>query len=335
MTAMIPPNVPFPVPLTAKARTIARKRVYSQFDARQQYRAGLARYAVEFYLSCMAFDLAPTVDRDSEAITAQLLEGADATILGLGRIACCAVEPGDSIVCVSADAWSARLTHAIVQIDAQGKRAEILGFSSKAVPDDGCIALDQLQPIDELPQYLHDCQATTILSQAWTWALAREQQLQTLTASIGIALQNWQLSPLEPHFAVRAPRSPHIGLTLPQPRSADRTSRSPQVGLMPDDPISIAKAIYLKDLALDLVVSISPKEDGRLRVVLTIAAGDRPLPQGVSLTVLDETGQIFQQLNAPGDSAVLTPQPFSAVPRDRFALELRYDTAQHVENFAV
>lgn len=313
MTVMTPPTTGFPVPLTNKARTIACERIRPQLDAERQYRAGLARYAVEFYLHCMAFDLDPDARESADPITSQLLETADVAIKNLGKLECCAVAPGAEVVQVPADAWSDRLAYAVVKIDARGRQAEILGFSAEA-PAGGCIPLKRLQPIDELPQYLHDCK-TTVISPIWAWAQVQEQQLNALTESLCATFRNWQLRSPEPSFAYRW--------------RSERTLPSP--GL--DEPMLVTKTISLQNLALELVLGIRLKGDGRWGIGLSLEEKDRFLPAGLRLTVIDEDERVFQELTAAGNDPFLVTRPFTAAPGEAFTIALSYGTDEHTEAF--
>ncbi|MEO0377967.1 MAG: DUF1822 family protein, partial [Cyanobacteria bacterium P01_A01_bin.17] len=177
----------FPVPLTSKAWNIAQKQVQPQFDAdhnQQQFRNGLAVYAVDFYLKCMAVEVEP----HHNPILSQLLEGADLMVKDMGRLECCPIQAGETTFQVPVDAWCDRIAYVMVQIEDHLEQAQILGFNPQPVPPSGKIFLSQLQPIEALPQYLHESQ-TTVLSQVWAWA--REQGNVLAESAVG-AVHGWR-----------------------------------------------------------------------------------------------------------------------------------------------
>ena len=302
-------NAGFPVPLTSKAWDIAQKHVQPQFDAdhnQQQFRNGLARYAVDFYLRCIAFD----TESNSDPIRAQFVEGAELAIKNLGTVECCPIQPGDTRFTVPVDAWCDRIAYIVVQIEDHFKQAQILGFSPQPIPGNGEIHLKQLQAIDALPQYLCDCK-TTALSQVWSWA---REKGQALTDSVGGTLHGWQLTQ-DLNLAFMGAEQPH------SPELA-----SPQTQ---KNHALVSKAVQLQDLDLELVMDLSPKENGSLRVELMLEAEQR-LPDKLQLAIIDESGQIFQQLS-PEDGWVA--RPFSAAQNERFSIELRYGDTKHAESF--
>lgn len=304
----------FPVPLTSKAWNIAQKQVQPQFDAdhnQQQFRNGLAVYAVDFYLKCMAFEVEPR----HNSILSQLLEGADLVIKDMGRLECCPVRAGETTFQVPVDAWCDRIAYIMVQIEDHLEQAQILGFHPQPVPPSGKISLSQLQPIEAFPQYLHESQ-TTVLTQVWAWA--REQRNALAESAVG-AFYGWQRS-----------------LTLAEMSLATRSveEQKPQLSVSDlRDQVLVSKAIQLQDLNVEVIMALSPKAEGRFKIELVIEA-EQPLPSHLQLAVVDAAGQTFQQLS-PTSRGDLMPRPFSAVPGERFCLQLSYGEAEHVENFVI
>jgi hypothetical protein len=305
-------NSGFPVPLTSKAWNIAQSRVQPQFDAdhnQQQFRHGLALYAVEFYLRCMAFN----VESKPAPILAQFIEGAELAVKNLGILECCPVQTGDTSVQVPVDAWCDRLAYVVVHIEDHFKQAQIIGFSSQPIPPHGKIHLSQLQTVDALPQYLYDCK-TTALSQVWFWA---KEQGQALAESVGGTLQGWQLTQ---------------DLTLAFMGADGLVTSAIESNLTASSGhAQVSKIVQLNDLDLELVMDLSPKEDGSLRIELMVES-KQAVPDSVQLAVIDEAGQIFQQI-VPADDCVA--HPFSALPRERFSVELSDGETKHTENFVI
>ncbi|MGB7416924.1 MAG: DUF1822 family protein, partial [Thermosynechococcaceae cyanobacterium] len=196
------------------------------------------------------------------------------------------------------------------------KQAQILGFSPQPIPPNGEINLKQLQAVDTLPQYLYDCQTTT-LSHVWSWA---REQGQALAESVGGTLQGWQPTP-ELKLAF---------MGLEQSNGLD--SDPSECDAAPDHAL-VSKMIQLQDLDLALVMNLSPKEEGSLRVELMVESEtEQPLPEAIQLTIRDQAGQIFQQLSTEGD---LIARPFSAASHERFSVELSYGEAKHTEDFVI
>lgn len=312
----------FPVPLTSKAWSIAQKQVRPQFDAdynQRQFRNGLALYAVEYYLQCMAFEVEATVCESTQALRSQFLDSAQLDVKDFGTLECCPVQPGETTFQVPADAWCDRLAYVIVQIEDHLKQAQILGFKPQPVSSDGTIPLLQLQPIADLPQYLEASQ-TTALTQVWAWANA---QRQVLSDAVVGAFQGWR-SAQEFYFAE---------LSFATRSGGNPLSNSTATSL--DDRVVVSKVVQLQDLDLELVMDLSTKADGSIKVVLMVDTEvEQSLPEIVQLTIFDEAGQIFQQLS-PTRSGELITRPFSAALNERFSIELSYGNAKHIENFVI
>ena len=311
----------FPVPLTSKAWTIAQKQIRPQFDAdynQQQFRNGLAVYAVEFYLQCMAFEIETNDGHQTQALRSQFLDCAQLDVKDFGTLECCPVQPGETTFQIPVEAWCDRLAYVIVQIDDHFKQAQILGFKPQPVSSDGTIPLLQLQPIADLPQYLEASQ-TTALSQVWAWANA---QRQVLSNTVVGAFQGWRSA--QEFYGAE--------LSLATRSGGNQPSTSTVASL--DNHAVVSKVVQLHDLDLALVMDLSTKEDGSLRVELMVEPEvEQALPHTVQLIIFDEAGQIFQQL-FPTEGKLIT-RPFSAVLNEHFSIEVSYGNAKHIENFVI
>jgi hypothetical protein len=126
----------------------------------------LAVCAVHFYLTCMDVDSDREASQSWDPLAQILMDVADLTILGVGRLECCPIVAGTEIVQVSPDVQFDRVGYVVVEFDADLNKATLLGFAPTA--EQGEIHVYQLRSLDDLMihlQQLMDRKPDVTLSQ--------------------------------------------------------------------------------------------------------------------------------------------------------------------------
>lgn len=321
MTSTLP-TFGFPVPLTSKVWAKAQSHIHPKFDAdhnQKEFRKKLALYAVEFYLRCMAFKIEPKASDSHDPILSKFLESADLMVQGYGKLECCPVLAGDTSAHVPIDAQGARLAYVIVQLEEHYQQAQILGFNSQLLSANGEIDLHQIQPIDELPQFLFDCK-TTVLQKIWRWSQEQRQALTALSEPLRDTCSGWQLSP---------------DLNLAYMRFASDDAAEPPKS-QSELPVVVSKIVQVQDLDLKLVMYLAPEQDGKFQIEIMVEpVMEQTLSDNLQLAIIDEAGQIFQQLSVSNHEGDLVTRPFSATPGEHFSVELILGSAKHTESFVI
>lgn len=325
MTSAIP-SFGFPVPLTSQVWAKAQSHIHPKFDAdhnQQEFRKRLALYAVDFYLRCMAFKIKPEASDSNDSILSQFLESADLMVQGYGKLECCPVLTGDTSVQVPIDAQDDRLAYVVVRLEEHYQQAQILGFNSQPLSSNGEIDLHQIQPIDELPQFLYDCK-TTVLQKIWCWAQEQRQQLAALSEPPRNTCSDWQLS-----------QNLNLAYMRFESDDAPGQAQSPSQSHS-EAPVFVSKIVQVQDLDLELVMYLAPKQEGKFQIEIMVEpVVEQELPDTLQLAVIDEDGQTFQQLSLSSHEGDLVTRPFLAAPCEHFSVDLIYGSAKHTENFMI
>lgn len=121
----------FTVTLTPEAYRIAERRRQS-FDqpkkAQQIYLNTLALYAVSFYCQCMGIETSWQNSNFFDPICITLLDVTDIELVGLGKLECRPVLPGQVNCFIPAELWEPRIGYVAVEVDNSTKEATLLGF---------------------------------------------------------------------------------------------------------------------------------------------------------------------------------------------------------------
>ena len=156
-----------PIPLTTEILHIAQQFANEQpisDKAQQVYLNTIAVCAVNNYLRIIGIPTNITAG-DSWNPAIRLAEDvADLWITGKGSLECRPVKRGASSCDISLEAGLDRIGYIVVEIDEDRKEAVLLGFTPN-VPAKGKLSLDELDPLLQLPSYLHGLRPLLKLSQ--------------------------------------------------------------------------------------------------------------------------------------------------------------------------
>ena len=199
---------------------------------------------------------------------------ADLKIDGFGKLECRSLRAGESTCYMPPEVWEDRIGYTVLRLEEDGRSATILGFVKKVSTE--YLALDHLEPIENLCEAIAALRPKPIRIIDW---------FQGLFDSVWQEIETLLVNP-QPQFAWKsANRS-----TISNP-SANQTE------------VRRGKAIdlsdYLPNCQVALVVTIWQETENKTNIRLAVyPITGMYLPQFLKLVVLDETGNVFKEVES-------------------------------------
>ncbi|BAY61674.1 hypothetical protein NIES22_17410 [Calothrix brevissima NIES-22] len=271
-------NFAVPLPITQAARRIAQNFASQQptpEKAAQVKLNTLAILVVQEYLQFMDIPTNLTASDSWNSLMRLFADVADLALPSLGSLECRPVKSHAHTCFVPPETWEERIGYVVVQIDDSLREAKLLGFVPSVFTED--LPLTQLQPPEALIEHLEQlkqAEASVVNLRQW-FAGIFESGWQSLEA-----LWNSQAPTLAFSF-----RSAEVF----EPQTPDHSQPVTRRAKLLDLGIQVA------DKPLMLIVEISPlsEEKTSIRLQLHPTGNEIYLPEGVQLTVLDESGAVF------------------------------------------
>jgi hypothetical protein len=338
------------VPLTTVDRQLAQVLAESHDDPHQRpqvYANTLTVQAMQTYFRWMQVP----VDLDQSHSQHQpQVDVADLYLPELSqRLECCPVRSGATHCPIAPRRQTGRLGYVAVELDAAGYEAKLLGFLSGSklrtllpqIPN-GQVSLQQFAPLDDLLSAL-----TPQPIGLGDWLQGKFaphwQALQTLVAP----LPEFACLPIVDDLPTAPVTAADLESLLHQLRSVpedDEETRWKLVerlwSLQPDHPAAGVRrgadlGLYLDGAAIALVVSILPKPNGQMAILLRVYPTQQPhLPVGLQLAGLYESGVAFIDATARAQDNYIQLK-FSASAGERFVVQIRHSDGEYAEHFMV
>lgn len=320
----------FQIKLTLSAWLNAEKFAGGQKSDRQKkqvYFNTLAVSAVNNYLQYLGWqtDVINSYSWNRELQT--LLDVSDLKLTNGGRIECRPVENDSQQMVISEDAGKDTIVHVAVRLRTNQSCAEILGFVAK--PKASAIAIDGLQPIEELAGYLAKYTNTT----AFSFAKCKVRPITAREAAS--TWQTWQ-SFCQTHpqiandcdgFAYRTALEDVRKLELENCDYDFLEGRMVKLWeleteLQSQTVVLIVESSQKQDEALDITIKICPTGSTGL------------LPSGLVVDVLDERQEIVLQARVTSDSNAVEFL-LEGEPEDTFSIKATFNEAIFTESFMI
>jgi Protein of unknown function (DUF1822) len=338
------------VPLTTADRQLAQVLAAAHPDPDQRTqidRNTLSVQAMQTYFRWMQVPVDLDQSRSQNQPQADV---ADLYLPELGqRVECCVVRSGETHCHIAPSQQTGRLGYVAVQLDEPGYEAKLIGFLPQAkwhrlrsqIPD-GQVALGQFEPLDQLLLALTP--APTPLS-SWLRGEfpAHWQRLSTLASP----LPEFACLPIVADLPTHPTDESDLESLLAQLRSVpedDEESRWKLVerlwSLKPDHPAAgvrrgVDLGMYLAGAAIALVVSVLPKPNGAMAILLRVYPTQQThLPPGLQLAGLYESGVSFLDATARAHDNYIQLK-FSALAGERFGVQVRHGDGEYMEHFMV
>ncbi len=320
-----------PMPIMPKiiqmAQGLAQKQPTAE-KAEQVYWNTLAVWAVRDYLELMEIDTDIDHSDFANPVVCLGADVADLKVKGLGTLECRPVKVFENhsgsenyrwipeFGSIPPEVWQERIGYVFVAIDLKRKESKLLGFTQTA--GTGQVCLPQLQPFDELFEYLDQLTNPIVNLNQWFshQFAAGWQQLEEL----------WE-SDSEPSIS---------GQTVPAFRRFQT-----DVQLFPDADIMRAKLI---DLGMELgthrialVMALTQESDRKVSVFVQVhpTGGDRYLPGNLTLALLSESGDRLQAVQSRGLDLWVQLRQFRVEPGTNFGLQVVLNGVSVTESFTL
>jgi hypothetical protein len=298
----VPEDMTLRLPITSQAIEFGRQ--FSQAQPTQITRERLnlntlAVYTVHNYLEMMGFRTNLQAGDSWNPIARMCADVADLEVLGIGKLECRPVKPGEREYIIPPEVWLDRIAYAFVQIDLDTREATILGFTPQAR---ATIAPDRLRSVEELIDRLHDLMETPMVKlDRW------------LQGAIDTAWQTIEALFPTSELAFRS-----------EPNQIVRRAKSIDLG------------IQLQSYSVALIVELIPESnDERTQIRLQVRPIDRIyLPPDLQLIVLDDTDTVFLEAQSRTADNLIQLQ-FTGNIGENFRVNIALGTAQIIEQFMI
>ncbi|MBW4671454.1 MAG: DUF1822 family protein [Cyanomargarita calcarea GSE-NOS-MK-12-04C] len=311
------PLLPFalPLPISSAARRIAQQFSQGQLTkerAEQVMLNTLAVCVVNDYLQMMEIPTDLQAGDIYNPVMRVCTNIADLVLPGVGRLECRPVRSDEQVCSIPPETWEERVGYVVVEVDESLQEAKLLGFVRHASTEE--LSLSQLQPPEALIEHLGQLRQPTVNLGQWFAGMfdAGWETLESL----------WNQPEFRPAYAFRS------GETVEENPSKQQavTRRAKLINL----------GIQIANQPVILLVEISPQanEQTNIRLQVHSAGNEIYLPQGVHLTILDESGAVFLEAQSRSADNYIQLQ-FRGELKERFSVKVALDEASVTQNFVI
>ena len=305
------------LPITASARNTAKRFASQQSSpdvAERVRRNTLSVLVMRDYLEMMGIATNLEASDSWHPVVRLCADVADLEIDGLGKLECRSLQAGESTCYMPPEVWEDRIGYTVLRLEEDGRSATILGFVKTVSTED--LSLDRLEPIENLCEALQDPKPVPVspISRIIDWFQglfdAGWQELETL-------------------------------LVNPQPQFARgwRSENTISIPSLNQIEVRRGKAIdlsdYLPNCQVALVVTTWQETENKTNIRLAVyPVTDKCLPQFLKLVVLDETGNIFKEIESRSIDNFIQFE-FSGDVGEHFSAQVIFAELVVTENFVI
>ncbi len=303
------------LPITQEARKTAHSFANQQLSTEKaaQVRLNtLAVWVVNDYLHLMNI---PT-ELKTSAIWNQVLRYcanvADLELPTIGRLECRPVLANQEICYVPPETWEERIGYVVVEIDDSYQEARLLGFTRSTATEE--LSLSELEPVEILIEHLGKLRQIVNLSQWFSGIFeAGWQSIESL----------WNMPEYTPACAFRGVQTLERNTVQPPNQLASRAKL-------------IDLGLQIHQQPMMLIVELTPTINQQTNIYIQLyATGNQVhLPEGIKLTVLDESGEVFLAAQARRKDNYIQLE-FRGKAREQFSIVIGLDNAKFVETFMI
>ncbi|AFY44949.1 DUF1822 family protein [Nostoc sp. PCC 7107] len=308
------------LPITQAAFRIAQQFANQQphpTKAEQVRLNTLAIWVVNDYLQMMEIPTNLSVGDSWNPIMQLCSNVADLEIASIGRLECRPMKLAEQVCSIPPETWEDRIGYVVVQIDESLQEANLLGFIQSV--NNEFLPLHQLQPLEKL--------------------IDRIAQLKTSPVQTLVNLSQWLVGQVDAAWqTVESLRE----LLESRPNYAFRGSITTEESSIHQHPAPTKRAklidlgIQIANQPLMLIVEISPEPEMKtsIRLQLHPTRNQVYLPEGVKLTVLDESGEIFLEAQARSADNYIQLQ-FRGEIQEKFSVAISLNDMSIQEHFMI
>jgi len=323
----IVPKSTFSVALTQSVHRLANQLAKQQSNpekAQQVYLNCLTIHAVSFYCQCMGIE---TENNCRNLVTSLPVDVANLSLKNIGTLKCLPVCSESQVVKIPSGVRENRIGYLVVQFNKSLTEGTLLGFVKTVKTPE--LPLIQLGSLEDFLEQIEKIETlTTVINLIQWFENIFEKGWQNCTEAF---------KPSAPQLAWRFMPNPSQ-VTKKNRQRRDSGNFPSRLG-MKKPRVTGVKPINLgtnqTNYALDLVVSLTEAVEEKMDIEVQIHPRDREtLPLGLTLSIIDETGQVFSERSAEINSTMLT-KGFRGKLKEQFTLKLSLAEASFTENFAV
>lgn len=308
------------LPIGQTARNIAQQFANQQptFAKAEQVRLNtLAVSVVNDYLQMMGI---PTNLKKSDSwnpILQLCANVADLEIPLIGRLECRNVPLHAQECLIPPETWEERIGYVVVQINESSQEAHILGFIQSV--DTELLPLNQLQPIEGLIDCIAHIKASPIqpLVNLSQWFIHQFEAGWQTVESLRELLE------ASPNYAFRG------GVT-----TEETSPNHPQMTTKRAKLIDLGIQIANYPVMLIVEISSEPNAQTSIRLQIHPTGNQIYLPEGLKLTVLDESKEVFLEAQARSADNYIQLQ-FRGEIQERFSVQISLDDMSFTESFII
>jgi hypothetical protein len=262
------PDLAMPFPIANVARRHARAYAAQYFipDTHRVYLNALAVLVADAYLRLLNFQTNLMQPERWNAADRLWGEASELELVGLGKIECCAVLAGQTVVFLPPETWVDRIGYLFIEVAASEKAAKLVGF----LPTDPLeifeaeVIIKNLQSIDQMIDYLTDLEESTPSQEFVSYQITY--------------FKNWLNNIYEAGW---------------EPALRDLSIITGQ------------KKILLSEQVFVLQIYVSQGSDESIGVRVNVRVENGFLPKGLQVSVPDENEIHIETVNEPADLIVI------------------------------
>lgn len=273
-------------------------------NAQQVYLNTLAVYAVNDYLKCQGIETDLTGSHSWNPLMQSLANIADLKVKWQGqwvKLECRPVFSDTNFVYIPAEVWEDRMGYVAVGINESLTEATLLGFTQTVTTEE--LSLSQFQSLNDLLKCLKPKREPLLTNLSQWFDNIVAEGWQTVEALLG---------------------TPAVSLAFRNVNPAT---------------VKRGKTLKLKDHSLALILDLNKdnEQNIRIRVKVRSLASHTPLPAGIRLMVLDETGEPFLDTQAGNVDPSIQTKPFQFIdqPEEKFTVKVVLGEESVTEDFII
>ncbi len=290
---------------TAKQFRQNQSTPFNFVNAQQVYLNTLAVYAVNDYLKRHGIETDLTASDSWDPLMQSLANIADLKVKSQGqwvKLECRPVFSDTNFVYIPAEVWEERIGYVAVGINESLTEATLLGFTPTVTTEE--LSLSQLQSLSNLLKCLQPEGESLSLVNLNRWF-------------DNIVAEGWQT--VEALLG-----TPEVSLAF---RNANPMT------------VKQGKKIQLQDHSLGLILDLNKNDQQNIRIRVKVCSltSNAPLPERVTLIVLDETGEAFLETQAGNRDNCIQTKLFQFIdqPVERFTVKVVLGDESVTEEFVI
>ncbi|MBE9065837.1 DUF1822 family protein [Leptolyngbya cf. ectocarpi LEGE 11479] len=308
-------------PITHQGKSIAQQfsRDHAQPDVVERVRRNtLAVWVIHEFLEALGIstDLSTS---DSWNPAMQLMEDvADLVVPGVGRLECRPVAAETEGYLLPREVLAERIGYVVVELDEVAGEASLLGFVSEVRPAQPQLRWEQLQPMDEFPDHLHQLRQGT-----------SKPQTSSLTQ-----LSQWLEGQFESGWRSAEELLAQHVWTPAFRQGGQSVQREAPLAIKRAKQLDLGLKLGAEQVALVLEVGEENESVVKVGVRLYPLGGLMYLPEGLAVAILDEAGTVCLTAQARSVDNYLQLY-FRGRSGEPFTAQVTLDEVHIVEHFVI